>query len=259
MGVLWMEVRIQGICHLDYQDNPDLHFQDYHLSHQLMRSQSKKVLEALSHHQVFHEECDLLDPEFHQDLFLPESLLLDNVKALRHDFLFYRLPADHIPYHSGPYPHSHDYHHHHHHHCHCSCLHPYPSHPHPVGAVMVGVFAAYLFLIIHHHHLVVVLSTPLCSSHFCPTSHAHGHGGWCCVTLVLCRHSPGPSLCHFCHSSQSHGHGGSGSTGCHCWYLGLVLVVVLSFLVWVIGITLCHLVSNNKMKREKNSTYFFCL
>jgi len=70
MEVLWMEVRILGICHPDYQDNPVLHYHDYCLSHLVTRFQ-KEGLEMLSHCQMFHEECDLLDLEFHQDLFLP--------------------------------------------------------------------------------------------------------------------------------------------------------------------------------------------
>jgi len=64
MEVTWTEVRILGIYHPDYQDNPVLHYWDYHLSHFVMRFQ-KKGLEVLSHHQTFHEECDLPDPEFH--------------------------------------------------------------------------------------------------------------------------------------------------------------------------------------------------
>jgi len=64
MGVSWMEVRTLGIYHPDHQDNPVLHYCDYHESHLVMRL-LKKVLEALRHHQVFHEECDLPDPGFH--------------------------------------------------------------------------------------------------------------------------------------------------------------------------------------------------
>jgi hypothetical protein len=122
---------------------------------------------------------------------------------------------------------------------------------HPVGAVMVGVFAACL-------SLVVVLwwsrRPPLCSSPFCPTGMARGRGGWCCVAWVSCRRGPGPSPCRFCRPGRSHGHG---TDPCRC-YLGLDLVVVLSFLVQVVVITLRHLVSSNKMKREKNLRTF-CL
>jgi len=64
MEVSWMEVRTLGIYHPDHQDNLVLHYHDYHLSHLVTRFQ-KKDLEALSHHQAFHEECDLLDLEFH--------------------------------------------------------------------------------------------------------------------------------------------------------------------------------------------------
>jgi len=64
MEVLWMEVRTLEIYHPDHQDNPALHYCDYHLSHLVTRLQ-KKGLEVLCHHQVFHEECDLPDLEFH--------------------------------------------------------------------------------------------------------------------------------------------------------------------------------------------------
>ena len=53
--VSWMEVRILGIYHPDHQDNLVLHYHDYHESH-LVTSCQKEVLEALSHHQAFHEE-----------------------------------------------------------------------------------------------------------------------------------------------------------------------------------------------------------
>jgi len=64
MEVSWTEVRILRIYHPNYLDNLVLHYHDYHLSHLVTRYQ-KGGLEALSHHQVFHEECDLPDLGFH--------------------------------------------------------------------------------------------------------------------------------------------------------------------------------------------------
>jgi hypothetical protein len=99
---------------------------------------------------------------------------------------------------------------------------------------------------------------PLRSSPFCPTSVAHGRGGWCCVTWARSRSRPSPYR--------------------RCWpdrsrrLVVRVVMVAVVILVLVVVIVLRRLVSNNKMKREREKTYvrpkrrrrrllgpFFCL
>jgi hypothetical protein len=79
---------------------------------------------------------------------------------------------------------------------------------------------------------------PLRSSPFCPTSVAHGRGGWCCVTRARSRSRPSPYW-----------------PDCSRRLVVRVVMVAVVVLVLVVVIVLRCLVSSNKMRRERKKTY----